>query len=121
MKILQLKDDIDDFIRDANELANVPNNKSILSMEAVVRSAFLATQAAVHRQTGSLAQSGRFTTELKDDEWIGTITYGGPSPGSIHSFVDYAEYERERPGHDFFEELIAYEALFEEAFNADFQ
>jgi hypothetical protein len=57
--------------------------------------AFRDTQTTVHVITGALKASGKLDTDFLDDEFRGTITYGGGS-------VDYAEYEQRRGGtHDF--------------------
>lgn len=73
-------------------------------LKPVLRDAFEDTQAMVHIITGSLKASGRTDDSYDEAQhtWQGSITYGGPSMGSINDPVKYAWYEARRGGaHDF--------------------
>jgi hypothetical protein len=71
-------------------------------LEETLQHAFESTQANVHVVTGSLRGSGRTSSDVTGDTWVGEITYGGPSPGYPRDPVVYAGYEQNRGGaHDF--------------------
>ncbi len=99
IRIERLQSDIE---KEVDRLADGPTLLDIEKFENVLLSQFAATQTAVHVITRSLKNSGKVHSSIGQNHWEGEITYGGPSPGSIHNPVDYAEYERERDGnHDF--------------------
>lgn len=90
--------------------------RDLLPLEAVLAAQQAATQAAVHIITGSLKASGRAQSQADRHSWTGTITYGGPSPGSVNDPVDYAIYElRRRGGHDFIAPAVAMDGDYAEA------
>lgn len=71
--------------------------------ELLLHNAFETTQSDVHVITGSLRGSGKVSSDVEENTWIGAITYGGDSPGFPHDPVTYADTERARGGdHDFF-------------------
>ena len=99
IRIERLQSDIE---KEVDRLAEGPTHLDIEKFENVLISQFAATQTAVHVITRSLKNSGKVNSNVSENRWEGEITYGGPSPGSIHNPVDYAEYERERDSnHDF--------------------
>lgn len=75
---------------------------AVAGLEAVLATAFAATQAAVHVRTGSLKLSGDVQSMLREGVWHGSIQYGGAAPGGIHNPVVYAWFEARRgETHDF--------------------
>lgn len=99
IRIERITDDID---KEVDRLAAGPKPQDFLKFDVVLTQQFQATQRAVHVVTRSLKTSGKSSSDSSGTSWEGEITYGGPSEGSIHNPVDYAEYERERDGnHDF--------------------
>lgn len=73
-------------------------------LKPVLDEAFEDTQTVVHVITGSLKASGKVDSSYssEENEWQGSITYGGPSAGSINDPVKYAWYEARRgESHDF--------------------
>lgn len=79
-----------------------PGSETVAKLEEVMAEAFAESQAIVHVITGSLKGSGRTSFKVEGDQWDGSISYGGASPGFLHDPVDYAGYEQERGGsHDF--------------------
>lgn len=92
-----------------------PGFKLVGALEAVLKAAFLDTQARTHVITGSLKASGTTSSDFDGDDWHGQIKYGGASTGPNNP-VDYAIYEMARGGdHDFFGNLPAFEPQFEAA------
>lgn len=99
------------FDKELNRLGDVPM-KAKVYLDAVLASGFKATQAYVHILTGSLKASGKSSSEVDGDQWIGTIEYGGASLG-INNPVTYAIYEKARGGdHDFLTPLKALDSLY---------
>lgn len=94
--------------------------KVTTQLEEVLAAAFEDTQQRVHILSGSLKASGKSESDFQDDEWTGTITYGGvlwatPAPGPPNDPVDYAIYEMARGGaHNFFGGLPPFEDHFGE-------
>lgn len=86
-------------------------------LEEALAAVFDQTLAIVHVITGSLKNSGTTTSKLTEDEWVGEMTFGGPSPGAINDPVTYAGYEIARGGsHDFMDQAVAFGSpLFEQA------
>lgn len=85
-----------------DRLSDGPTPLDYEKFDNVLLAQFAATQAKVHVITRSLKNSGKSKSSTGKNRWEGEITYGGPSPGSVHNPVDYAEYERERDAsHDF--------------------
>lgn len=102
-----------------DRLADGPTLLDIEKFENVLLGQFAATQTAVHVITRSLKSSGKVHSSIGKDKWEGEITYGGPSPGSVHNPVDYAEYERERDGnHDFLAPAAKMENYYVQAMQA---
>ncbi len=113
IRIEALQNDIE---KEIDRLADGPTLLDIEKFENVLLSQFAATQTAVHVVTRSLKTSGKVHSSIGENKWEGEITYGGPSPGSIHNPVDYAEYERERDGdHDFLLPAKKLESYYETA------
>lgn len=78
------------------------DEEALLGLEVALATSFARTQEAVHVITGSLKNSGDVDSRTAGHTWIGSITYGGPSPGFPHDPVRYAAIERGRGGgHDF--------------------
>ena len=64
-----------------------------INFAAVLMRNYLATEAAVHIETGSLRASGKSTVEHSSDtRWEGEISYGGAS-GGVKNPVRYAASE----------------------------
>lgn len=103
-----------------------PHFETTVELEALLRAAFLETQARTHIITGSLKASGKTASDFDGDVWTGTITYGGalwrtPAPGPPNDPVDYAIYEMVRGGdHDFFAGLVGFEDKIEEILHGGF-
>lgn len=118
LKFSQTGDVLKNWIADLKESAE-PYEATVL-LEGVLQEAFADTQAATHVITGSLKASGKTDSDMDNDEWYGTIEYGGslwsvPSPGPAKDPVEYAVYEMARGGdHDFFGPLVSYEGKVEE-------
>lgn len=118
LKFSQTGDVLKNWIADLAESAEP--YEATVKLEGVLQAAFGETQAATHVITGSLKASGKTESDMHEDEWVGTIEYGGelwavPSPGPARDPVDYAIYEMARGGdHDFFGPLVAYEGKIEE-------
>lgn len=94
--------DIDDVLDELNRLEH-PNWKAFAFLENVFADAYADSQMAVHIITGSLKNSGDAKTHATADDWQGTISYGGKSPGAPFNPVLYAFYEWRRGGtHNFF-------------------
>ena len=105
--------------KEIDRLADGPTLLDIEKFENVLVNQFMATQSAVHVQTRSLKTSGQVASDIGNNQWAGTISYGGPSPGSINNPVDYAEYERERDGnHDFLAPAVKMSDYYIQAMNA---
>lgn len=99
-----------------DRLEGMPDLPTQALLDAVLTSAFFATQAEVHIITGSLKGSGNAYSESDDAEWTGTVSYGGPSPGFPFDPVRYAAYEKARGGdHDFMHPFFAFHDRFTEA------
>lgn len=95
--------------------------KVVGAMETVLHAAFEDTQAITHVITASLKGSGKTESDFDGDNWTGSITYGGSSPGFKNDPVTYAIYEMARGGdHDFFRNLQLYDRQFEDAIDRHF-
>lgn len=106
-----LKSNWKEFDKEILRLENAPE-KAKFYLDRVLVSGFKATQGAVHVITGSLKSSGLVSSEMKGDDWHGSITYGGLSLG-INNPVTYAIYEKRREeDHDFMLPLKALDALY---------
>lgn len=103
-----------------------PHYETTVELEALLRAAFLDTQARTHVITGSLKASGASSSDFDGEVWQGSITYGGvlfkvPVPGPPHDPVDYAIYEMARGGeHDFFSGLPGFENQIEQILHGGF-
>lgn len=120
---------LDDMIREVTRLTRAPSFRVIRGIERVHNAAFMETQALTHVISGSLKASGTSYTRFENDEWMGTIEYGGalvrppvplegltPSQAAPKDPVDYAIYEMARGGeHNFFSTLPAFHPLYEQA------
>jgi hypothetical protein len=111
-----------------DRLERMPTEDMEARLNAVLTSAFFATQADVHVETGSLRGSGNAYFEdehsggVEQGQWVGVIQYGGPSPGFINDPVRYAAYEQARGGaHDFMVPFFAFEDAFKEAMRSGLQ
>lgn len=121
-KIIQKGATIETFIARAQKIGNEPSEETVAAMYAVLFEMYTTSQAAVHRITQSLANSGHMETIIHGNTWEGRIVYGGPSAGSIHDPVRYAEYERRRGGeHDFFAAMPLFDESFENAIATGFE
>lgn len=111
-----------DFVDSLQKWSKGPDFKTIGKLEAVLDSAFAATQAYVHIITGSLKLSGKVESDYDGATgiWTGEISYGGPS-GSVNDPVLYAVYEQHRSGvkagtgHDFMTPVPAHYPLIDKA------
>lgn len=116
---------ISEWIARLDEAAG-PHYKTTVELEALLKAAFVQTQAETHVITGSLKASGKTESDFDGDVWTGNITYGGalwrtPTPGPANDPVDYAIYEMARGGaHDFFNGLVGYEDKIEEILHGGF-
>lgn len=125
IKVTERGETIKGWIANLEEAAG-PHYKTTVQLEALLRAAFLNTQARTHIITGSLKASGKTDSDFDGDVWTGTITYGGalwktPAPGPPNDPVDYAIYEMARGGdHDFFGDLIGYENQIDEIIHGGF-
>lgn len=98
--------DISDVEKELDRLIDGPDTEDIIEFESVLASQFQITQQIVHIQTGSLKNSGKISSSKTQDEWEGSIVYGGPSVGFPHNPVKYAHYEQERENsHDFMQPI----------------
>jgi len=98
---LRIELHLDDFY-DALDVLSGPGPETVAALDASLDAAYAESQVRVHIITGSLKRSGRTDTSTDDDSWEGSLTYGGPSPGSVNDPVRYAELERQRGGtHDY--------------------
>ena len=66
--------------------------RALYAMERTLQDAFEYSQYIVPVDTHSLQNSGIVESDFQSDEWVGTITYGGASPGAEHDPVTYAQY-----------------------------
>ena len=104
---------------DACDVLGGPGKETVVSLDAVLDSAFAETQTLVHVVTGSLKGSGRVSSSVSEAEWSGEITYGGPSPGFPHDPVRYAKEEFGRGlEHDALRNVDLVHADFEDAMYA---
>lgn len=98
-----------------------PQPDVIAELELALHQAFEFTQSQVHVITGSLRGSGRPESDYVDSVWIGSVTYGGDSPGFPNDPVEYATYEMARGGdHNFMGGLEQFEPLFFHAIGQQF-
>jgi hypothetical protein len=94
-----LEVDISDAMSELHRIDDGPPTSAVLGLETVLANQFQASQAVVHVITGSLRRSGAIDSRLGRGMWNGEISYGGPSHGSPHDPVRYAQIEKERgPG-----------------------
>lgn len=120
--MIQITSDWDDVERELERLSRMPTAEMNARLGGVLEGGYALTQAAVHRETGALAASGKKkTSHIKTThEWGGEISYGD------ESVVDYAIYEKRRGvhwvgktaargDHDFMRPLEAIQPLFTEA------
>lgn len=112
-----------DFDRWGKELGNVePSRVFLNSLDVLMHSVFEETQNFVHVDTASLKMSGKVETHYNKatNVWLGEITYGGASAGSVHDPVRYAVYEQSRGHyHDFMAPAYASEPVFDMVFRTD--
>lgn len=114
--MIHISADMDEWF-DALDAIAGPGSETVSELSAAMEAGFRESQSLVHVMTGSLKASGRTHFEEPPDEWIGEISYGGPSPGSVHDPVTYASEELRRGGHhdDFFQSFDTLEHYLEEA------
>jgi hypothetical protein len=113
--VIQVHGDYASIDHELDRITDLPNGEMKGLLDAVLASAFAATQEDVHVETGSLKSSGRTETHSSEHGWHGEIHYGGPSAG-VNNPVDYAIYEKRRGGaHDFFAPLAVFDDAFAEA------
>ncbi len=101
--MIHLESNYSDMEREIDRIQGMPDVKTRIALDNVLATAFAATQAFVHVETGSLKSSGKSESSFKKTTktWEGEIQYGGPS-GGVNNPVDYAIYEKARDGlHDF--------------------
>lgn len=100
--------------RELDRLDRAPERAKFY-LDRVLDTGFKATQGAVHVITMSLKLSGKKSSEMHGDTWVGKISYGGVSLG-INNPVTYAIYEKARDGdHDFFSPLKALDSMYVKA------
>lgn len=98
--------------KEIDRIEDMPDFKTKALLDAVLETGFKSVQTATHVITGSLKSSEKMSSEEEGDDWIGTISAGGPSAG-VNNPVDYAIYEKARgEDHDFFFPLAATHPLF---------
>lgn len=106
----------DDVLVELDRIEDMPTPGMKSALDAVLLAAFFETQAEVHVITGSLKGSGNAYSDVDGDEWTGTLSYGGLSPGFPNDPVEYAAYEQARGGgHDFMHAFFAFHDRFAEA------
>lgn len=71
-------------------IGNAPSVSTIQRLESALQDALNFSQEIVRVDTSSLRNSGVTESNLAGDVWVGTLTYGGASPGAVHDPVDYA-------------------------------
>lgn len=100
--MIEIDIDLTELENHIKRISRQPDKKMITSLNAVLASQTNIVRAAVHIDTGSLKASVRSKNKKSASRWIGIISAGGPSPGSINNPVNYAIYEQRRRGaHDF--------------------
>jgi len=105
--------DTSDVDAELDRLADGPDTRTVLALEAVLTAQFAATQAAVHIRTGSLKTSGNPESDRDRHTWTGEIRYGGEAEGAIKNPVLYAEFEQRRGDtHDFLAPAEALESAY---------
>jgi len=120
MQVIQVKIDASEVSHELDRLSGHPTH-SLIALEAALEATFEATQLDVHVITGSLRNSGKSESGYHNDQWEGTIQYGGRAPGSPHAQVDYAFYEWRRGGtHDFLRAVPGFRETFADAVEAHF-
>jgi hypothetical protein len=89
---IQLKLDVDPWLKTLQNLAF--NDELRAELYGIMDKAFEESQSKVPVRTDSLRRSGQFEAKYNrfDEEWHGSITYGGYSPGGVHNPVTYAAY-----------------------------
>ncbi len=87
--------DLAHIIRELDRLEEGPQFDVVAAFEAAIDAQFHRTREDMHILTGSLYQSGRVYTHYSPGLFVGTITFGGPSPGLIPN-VKYGAAELSR-------------------------
>lgn len=112
---MQIHSDWSEVEKELGRLENLPDIKAAAVLDVVLSTAFAATQADTDVITGSLKASGSADSEVSNNEWRGTITYGGLTSG-LNNPVRYAMYEQARGGgHDFMRALPEFHEPFAHA------
>lgn len=93
-----------------DRLEDLPNAKTNMLLDTVLKSVEGLVVGQVHIDTDSLRQSAKTDSNERGAKWIGTLTMGGESTG-VNNPVDYAIYEKRRGGaHDFFNGIEVFHA-----------
>ncbi len=101
--MIRLISDWSEIERELDRVESLPDFKTNVKLNGVLREGYLITQADVHIESGDLKGSGKAKSEEKGKTWTGELKYGGVSSGGD---VDYAIYEKRRGGdHDFMRDL----------------
>lgn len=85
-----------DVMQELRRLEDGPDFNSFTQFSGVMQLGLSTALLDVHRITGSLAASGKWDASVHDDNFEGSITFGGPSPGGVHDPVEYAQLEQEK-------------------------
>ncbi len=72
------------------QMLDGPNFATLAALESALEDSFNFSQEIVRVDTGSLRNSGITESNVAGDVWVGTLTYGGPSPGAVKDPVTYA-------------------------------
>lgn len=93
--MIEVTSDWSDVDDELDRLSRMPTPEMTAELDGAMAFGFALTQAAVHRVTGALADSGKLKAgkSLGEHEWTGEIIYGD------ESVVDYAIYEKRRGVH----------------------
>lgn len=88
--LLRFENNLNVMIAAVAQMGNAPSVSTIQRLESALQDSLNFSQGIVRVDTASLQNSGVTESTLTGDQWIGTLTYGGSSPGAVHDPVDYA-------------------------------
>lgn len=86
----------EDAMRELKRLEDGPEFQHFQVFAAAIQGGLSQALLNVHRDTGSLALSGRHEARIHEHQFQGEIAFGGPAGGGIHDPVDYAQLEQAR-------------------------
>lgn len=116
MTYFYIEVDISEVEKELDRLIDGPDVTAVVELESLLASQFQITQQTVHVITGSLKNSGKISSHLTKDSWVGQISYGGLSAGFPHNPVKYAHYEQERNGtHNYMAAIYPLDSLYGDA------